>query len=213
MNRNWIVGFGLFVGLTAVEARADLIIQVGRSVVQPAENLLYNEDGLADDGNPVQGATNKTKEIYNIYGNENLTTPSGGQARVEAVDGGFNYALLDALRPEIFFTEYEANLKLASGASGSATVTACNQFGECESLTFDIGNGENTFTVTSHDGQLINTVAVSTTVDLHDIRQIRLGGVQRGGNGSHNVPEPATTALMGLALVGMACYSRRRRSS
>src|SRR5687767_2151990 len=122
MNRNWIVGFGLLVGLTAGEARADLIIQVGRSVVQPEENLLFNEEYLIHEGNPVQGETNKTEEIYNIHGEENLSA-NGGQARVEAVDGGFDYALLDALRPEVFFTEYEANLKLEAKASGLATVT------------------------------------------------------------------------------------------
>jgi hypothetical protein len=180
--------------------------------VQPEENLLFNEEYLVHEGNPVQGETNKTEEIYNIYGEENLSA-NGGQARVEAADGGFDYALLDALRPEVFFTEYEANLKLEAKASGLATVTACDQFNECESLTFDIANGENTFTVTSHHGQVINTVAVRTTVELHDIRQIRLGGIveRHGGGSSHNVPEPGTAALMGLALAGMACYSRRRR--
>jgi hypothetical protein len=211
MNRTWIAGFGLLVGLTAGEARADLIIQVGRHHVQPEENLLFNEEYLVREGNPVQGETNKTEEIYNIYGNETLVA-SGGQARVEAADGGFNYARLDALRPNIFFSEYEANLKLDGKDFGSATVIACDQFGGCETLTFDIANGENTFTVTSHNGQLIDTVAVSTTVDLHDIRQIRLGGVRSRPGSTHNVPEPATAALMGLALVGLACYSRRRSS-
>jgi hypothetical protein len=209
MKRSGIAVLGILFSTMATQARADLILTVGRSVVQPEENLLFNEDGLTSQGNPVQGITNNTDEVYNIYGEEELVTPSGGQARVEATDGGFDFALIDALRPSVFFTEFEANLMLGAARSASATITACNQFGACETLIFALGSGQNTFTVQSVDPQLINTVRIDTTADLHDIRQIRLGGVQEQQPPPTPVSEPGVMGLLGLGLGMVALRARR----
>jgi hypothetical protein len=193
-------------------ARADLIISLGRADLQPEENLLFNLDGLADHGTTVQGETNNTQEIFDITGHEELVTPSGGQARVEGSDSDIDYMLIDALRPIVYYTEFEANLHVGGQTSGTFTVTACNQFRACETATFSLGSGENTFSVASVAGQLIDTVSVSSTTAVDDIRQIRLGGVQefRQGPGPQQVTEPSLAAVMGLGLVVLGVVRRKR---
>lgn len=207
-----IAGLSMLLPLLSVApARADLIITLGRSDFQPDENLLFNGDGLIDQGMTVQGRTNNTHEVFNITGHEELVTPSGGQARVDATaDSELDYALIDALRPSVYFTEFEANLHVGGRTSGHFTVTGCNQFAVCESATFALGSGENAFSVASVNGQLIDTVQFQSTVEVDDIRQIRLGGVQELQAPPQQVSEPGVLALMGLGLVGLAAYRRRR---
>ena len=195
----------------APAAQADLVITLGRSDFQPDENLLFNGDGLAEEGMTVQGWTNNTHEVFDISGREELVTPSNGQARVDATaDSEVDFALIDALRPLVYFTEFEANLHVGGKTSGSFTVTACDQFGTCESATFALGSGENAFSVASLAGQLIDTVSFSSTVEVDDLRQIRLGGVQELAPGPQQVSEPALWGLMAAGLFGLAAYRRRR---
>jgi hypothetical protein len=202
--------FSLFAGATA---HADLIIELGPSNLQPAENLLFNEEGLIAEGTTVQGRTNNTSEIFDLTGHEELVTPAAGQARVDATaDSELDYLLIDALREIVYFTEFEANLHVSGQISGTFTVTACNQFGVCESSTFDLGSGENFFSVASVDGQLIDTVQIQSTAEVDDIRQIRLGGVQEAAANPTQVPEPGTMGLLTTGLIALAAFSRRRRS-
>jgi hypothetical protein len=215
MKRNIITIAGLTVLtlVAAAPARADLIITLGRSDFQPEENLLFNLDGLADHGLTVQGETNNTQEVFNLTGREKLETPSGGQARVDGYfDSELDSMLIDALRPVVYYTEFEANLHVGGKTSGTFTVTACNQLGTCESATFSLGSGENTFGVESVAGQLIDTVSVRSTVEVDDIRQIRLGGVQElhQGPGPQQVTEPSLAAAMGLGIVVLGVVGRKR---
>jgi hypothetical protein len=200
----------LFAGASA---HADLIIELGSSNLQPPENLLFNEDGLIPEGTTVQGRTNNTSEVFDLTGHEELVTPSGGQARVDATDDSeLDYLLVDAFRDIVYFTEFEANLHVGGRTSGTFTVTACNQFGACESATFDLGSGENFFTVASVAGQLIDTVQFQSTVQVDDVRQIRLGGVQElQGPGPQQVTEPSLAAVLGLGLVALGACRRQRR--
>jgi hypothetical protein len=216
MTRNMITIAALaFISLFAgAQAQADLIITIGRSDFQPDENLLFNGDDLAEQGTTVQGWTNNTHEVFNITGHEELVTPSNGQARVDATaDSELDFVLIDALRSVVYYTEFEANLHVGGKTSGTFTVTACDQAGVCESATFTLDSGENAFSVASTDGQLIDTVRFQSTVEVDDVRQIRLGGVQELGGPApppQAVSEPGVIALMGLGLAGLAAYRRKR---
>lgn len=197
--------------MLAAPVRADIIIYTDPSSLQPEENLLFNEDGLIGTGMTVEGITNQTGEVFTITGMEELTTPAAGQARVTSTDdNGFTYALFDARDPNIFYTEFEANLRLFSQSAGSATITATNSAGETESLTFAINQGENFFSVLAYNAQLLDTVLIETTVALMDIRQIRVGGVQEGDDVVPS-PEPASLLLFGMAAAGLAGRNRMRR--
>jgi len=198
----------------AAPAQAGLVISLGRSDFQPDENLLFNGDDLADEGLTVQGWTNNTHEVFDITGQEELVTPSNGQARVDATaDSELGYALVDALRPLVYFTEFEANLHVGGPTSGTFTVTACTQSGTCQSGTFALDSGENAFSVAATAGDVIDTVQFQSTVEVDDVRQIRLGGVQEidaPGPPPQQVSEPGVLALMSFGLAGLAVYRRRR---
>ena len=215
MKRNviGIVIVGILALFAARPAHADLIIELGPSNLQPPENLLFNEDHLIEQGLTVQGRTNNTSEVFDLSGTEELVTPAQGQARVDATaDSELDFLFIDALRDVVFYAEFEANLHVGGKTSGTFTVTACDQFGACESATFDLGSGENYFSVSSFSGQLIDTVRIQSTVEVDDVRQIRLGGVQElQGPAPQQVTEPSLAAVMGLGLVALGAFRRKLR--
>ena len=197
----------------APAAQASIIFMSSPSFVQPDENLLYNAAGLLQGpALTVQGATNRTRTIFNLTGTENLVTPSGGQARVDdESNSGFDSLFIDALDSGVLYREFEANLN-AEG-DGVANIQVFDDGGEEFNFAFDVrAGGQNYFGLQAIDGQLIDTVLITTAgVELQDVRQIRVGGILKDGAPPDTVPEPTAVALLGLGLLG-AGYARRRRS-
>lgn len=74
--------------LTASPALADIAIFSSPGALQPTENVLFQSDDPM--GSTAFGLTNQTATEVTFVGMENLLTPSSGQARVEAVDGGLS---------------------------------------------------------------------------------------------------------------------------
>src|SRR5690242_5203333 len=68
----------------ASPAAATIVLDVGPGVLQPDENLLFNNNPAA--GLAIEGVTNQTGTFVTIEGGETLT-PSGGQARLDTADG------------------------------------------------------------------------------------------------------------------------------
>lgn len=201
----------LLVG-ASTQARADIIFLASPSFVQPDENLNFNEPGLlAGPALTVQGITNQSDTVFNLTGTENLVTPAAGQARVEDEGAnGFTSLLIDAFDSNIFFRSFEANLN--AEADGRAFITAIDSDGQEFLFNFILsGAGQNFFGLKAINGQVIDTVLITTNVDLEDVRQIRLGGIQEGDEPDPDVPEPATLALLGVGLASAAAAKRRRR--
>ena len=134
-----------------------------------------------------------------------LRTPAVGQARIELVPGGV-LNNLDTTIPGFFFDQAVFNLH--ASADGTATINAFDQFGTLFSFPFALsGSGQNFFTLTTANGELISRVAFTTTVGLDNVAQIRFGETVA-------VPAPMVGAgLPGLvaACFGLLTLARRRR--
>jgi hypothetical protein len=77
-----------------------------------------------------------------------------------------------------------------------------------DNFTVD-AHGENFFTITSINGQLMTDVSLTAIngATFDDLRQVRLGGFSTVGA----VPEPSTWAMMILGFAGVGFLAYRRR--
>ena len=195
-------------------AHGTLMIEQGPGNFQGDENVLFNpDDALQDNASTVQGRTNQTSTLVDFFGaGEDLTTPSGGQARVEAVDGAFNDLSIALNEPGSTFATLILNIN--ADADGSVEFNVDQLIGAdlVQSFMLD-GGGENFFRISAIDGQRITSVSLSSDVDLQDVRQIRIGGIEdEGGNPPAEVPEPGTALLLGLGALGLAGFRRYGRA-
>ncbi|MGI8923238.1 MAG: PEP-CTERM sorting domain-containing protein [Fimbriimonadales bacterium] len=188
-------------GLCAFTASADIVILVGPGNVFGDENVLYNEAGLLDNGPLVQGITNQTGAIVDFFGaGEDLVTPPRGQARVEAVDGAFTDLMIALHAEPNTFTSLIFNLNAA--AKGPLDIIVSQESGGPIAGTFDLDpNGENFFRIIASKGFLIELVTIDSSVDIQDIKQVRIGGV---------VPEPSSLFAAAIGLCWLLACRRRR---
>jgi PEP-CTERM motif len=206
-------------------ARADFIVLKGEQG-SFAENVQFNM--FPDDaGSTVTGDTNVTSTLVDFTSTTQiLFAPSGGQARVEAIDqlppgqsqvditGGIAFSLND---PTLYFTRYGFNAFKGNGGTLTVDVFGIDSGGNLvsDSFTLDdngdpigIGNGENKYTVEASNGQLIRSVVITPngTGAYQDLRQNRIDGIQ-----AFVVPEPASLAMVGVGVLGVIGLGLKRR--
>src|SRR5262249_47880484 len=105
-----------------------------------------------------------------------LVVPSGGQARVAGADGSFTDLAIFPDAPNSGFTKLIFNLN--ASADGTADFTVDQLVGP--DVTFpDVpldANGQNFFTVIASNGEVATAFALTSSVGITDIRQVRIGG-------------------------------------
>ena len=115
---------GLLLFGMAADARADIIFSINQGSIQPDENVLFNEPGLiSGPALTVTGETNNTGVGVSFTSDELLVTPSQGAARVAGADGAIdNFVTVDTVDNTLFFSEFEANVRIVANAAGTGSV-------------------------------------------------------------------------------------------
>ena len=164
------------------------------------ENILFNEPGLTGSGTTVQGISNQSDALVNFTSTTSLTTPSGGQARIEEDFTELAIALATGT-----FTKAIFNLDANADGNVTFTVNYLGATGSPFTETFSVGqNGNNFFQVLAGDGAAISSISLVGTTSFEDIAQIRLGGFS-------NVPDGgATAALLGLGILALSAFRSKQ---
>lgn len=127
---------------------------------------------------------------------------SGGTGNTALAQLSFGLANNDTFTRAVF------NINAGTDGSVLIRVEGINIDGGVFQEEFEVdANGQNFFTVTAINGQLITKISLTASdgAVFEDVRQVRLGG-----GAINEIPEPATMLLLGTGLLGAAAGFRKR---
>ena len=196
------------VGVVAGTAKADIVVVTGVNN-QGTDNVLLNPATNVLTVTGTVGPSNLLVNFTSTSGSGLLSANPSGQATVSGGTGNTALTQLTfGLANNDTFTRAVFNINAATSGSVVIHVEGVNINGGFFEDDFTVdANGENFFTVTAINGQLITSVSLTAIngATFQDVRQVRLGGFE-----GTEVPEPASMFLLGSGLIGAAAGFRKR---
>jgi hypothetical protein len=192
----------------SVPASASIVITQGATGT--GNNVLFQN--VVGNGTTSLSTDTNQGDRVTFTSNEALTGDnSSGQARISAVDGSLNNLEWHLSDPTLGYDLGVFNINVPNpngGPATSVTVYAYDQNNTEFSNTFNLGNGQNFFTVDSDDLQSITSIRFEAFGGIvSDVRQVRIDGI----TSIAAVPEISTWAMMILGFFGVGAMTYRQR--
>jgi hypothetical protein len=198
------------VSVAAGTAKADIVVVSGVNN-QGTDNVLLNPATNVLTVTGTVGPNNLLVNFTSTSGSQLLNANPSGQATVSGGLGNAGFTQLSfGLANNDTFTRAVFNINAVIAGSVLIHVEGVNIDGGFFEDDFLVdANGQNFFTVTAINGQVITSISLTAINGalFEDVRQVRLGGFE---GEETPVPEPASMVLLGTGLLGAAAGFRKR---